>query len=601
MKDKEPNSSDPVKLTTSSQACIDDYSIWKNLTSWVQKKHGGLVHQALHMETTNNGSNRGVIASRPIDQGELLIRLPSSCILSGRTLLHKPDYAKSLRQKSSWMQCVSSFYLASSSNENDNWKPYLDSLPQTYETLFQWSNEEIKTYLKGTTLGAMVLADRTEDSMKTRYQTAVRPVLDELKLLGQEKLSEDDEMKMFLNACMCISTRGFHYSGEGHDEEESYKGPFLLPIIDMLNHNPSKSCTTLQYSEGCFSMVAERPIAQGEEILHSYGDSLTSAQLLQTFGFVMVPPLPSTAEIGNHSKMTPCLTPASLSKSKHLIPACQAMKQSGIPKRLQSKLIELNNQARGGMEEDEEESWEVSDLPIRDEDGILSEDVLIDCNQEVGSNGSNESSSTTDQHQNDDETEPNNNNKNNNHKGLTDELITWMCFQFLPSEAYEELICDDNGNHNKVTTLLDASILEDLYLGILVCRSLLLALNKKLDDYDDENENDDERHETTKQKEPCLCETTNAVVNRLESLLAQEVPPKPPSRGNSVTTTGSTTTIQERAQYGWTVRQEELSNLKVLAIQVSCIMKCLYEELKKGGEIATTEEPNAKRAKMEAE
>ena len=169
------------------------------------------------------------------------------------------------------MQCVVAYYYAMN-HDKDNWKPYLDSLPKTFETLFQWSDTEIKTFLKGTTLGTMVMADRTSGSMTAQYQTAVRPVLAELGLLSS--LEQEDEMTAFQNACMCISTRGFHYSSKDDQESSSimsYPGHFLLPIIDLLNHNPAKKCTTLQYSDGFFCMIAERPIAQGEEIFHSYG------------------------------------------------------------------------------------------------------------------------------------------------------------------------------------------------------------------------------------------------------------------------------------------------------------------------------------------
>ena len=52
-----------------------------------------------------------------------------------------------------------------------------------------------------------------------------------------------------------------------------YRGPFLLPIIDLLNHSSieNKKCTTLRRdtssSNGGFYMIAERHIIKGEEIL----------------------------------------------------------------------------------------------------------------------------------------------------------------------------------------------------------------------------------------------------------------------------------------------------------------------------------------------
>jgi hypothetical protein len=56
---------------------------------------------------------------------------------------------------------------------------------------------------------------------------------------------------------------------------------------------------------------------------------------------------------------------------------------------------------------------------------------------------------------------------------LTDELVTLACLPFLPICAYKE------AGRN----FLDASILDDYFLGKLVCTSLLKAIQSKLETY----------------------------------------------------------------------------------------------------------------------
>lgn len=500
--------------------------VWRNLIDWVQSDHGGHVHTALNLvQSQDDETNRGVFATRSIDKGELLIRLPASCVLSGKSLMQrtcssqKKQYEELLKTKSSWMQCVAAYYHAKK-HSADRWNPYLDSLPHTYETLFQWKEEEVHTYLRGTTLGTMVWTDREEDSMKIRYRRAVKPVLQELDLLLPTK-TEEEEMENFLGACMCISTRGFHHSSSDNnstivtmaetDATSTYQGPFLLPVIDLLNHDQPRACTTLQYQDGTFCMMAERPIEKGEAIVHSYGDSLTSAQLLQTFGFVQL-----TKET---TRINATTTPACLSKTKHLLPACQAIKQSGIPSRVQSKMVDF----------EEQETWIVADILDRDSD-ILAEDILID---------SNSGSSSL----------------------LTDEMITFVCFQFLPNaDVYKEILHDKNA-------VLDSTILDDLYLGILACRSLLLAIDKKLDEYSLV----ESRSESSSSYEKCLCDITNKVPGRIASLLVvvqdKSAEPILQEQGN------------HRSLYGWAIRREEISNLQALCTKVSMIMRGLYDEL----------------------
>jgi hypothetical protein len=144
---------------------------------------------------------------------------------------------------------------------------------------------------------------------------------------------------LFTKAADCVQTRAFHLcadnflTGATQEEEADGGALFLLPGVDMLNHaaDAARRSTSLmrvtalsreaarraaeaaleakgkgggndgkkEYNNNdddatlgglepgsfCFVMRAERPIAAGEEVLHTYGD-LGDAQLLQTYGFV---------------------------------------------------------------------------------------------------------------------------------------------------------------------------------------------------------------------------------------------------------------------------------------------------------------------------
>jgi hypothetical protein len=60
---------------------------------------------------------------------------------------------------------------------------------------------------------------------------------------------------------------------------------------------------------------------------------------------------------------------------------------------------------------------------------------------------------------------------------LSDELITLLCVQFLPDEAYDEIFGESP------SCLLDRSVVDDPYLGNLVCHALLTAIDEKVDAY----------------------------------------------------------------------------------------------------------------------
>lgn len=542
-------------------------TIWNNLVDWVQaKQHGGHVHSSIKLvmiDDATDTSSRGVIASQDIPKGELLIRIPSCCVISGQNLklLSKQQPQEQANNNntttnnntSSWLQCVAAYFLALQPEHYNHWQPYLNSLPSQYETLFQWNNQEIETYLAGTTLGEMVSSDRNEHTFETRYKLAVLPYLKKLGLVTTLTTTNDDthnkqqEWETFLQACMCISTRGFHYDSTtttttttDHNKlnkGNQYNGPFLLPIIDLLNHNPKQACTTLQYDDtsGTFVMVAERDIRKGEDIVHSYGESLTSAQLLQTFGFVM--PLSKTNDYHDHQG----LTPVGLSKTKHFLPACKQIKESTIPNDLASWMESQNM---------DDEHWQVNTLPVRDTN-ILMDDVLVEA--------SSSSSSSL----------------------LTDEMITFFCLQFLPQEAYDEIGGDST---------FDSSILEDFYLGILVSHALLISIHMKLSEYTDVLGT--ERKDSLRFKGASMTVDleSHKIQKRISAQLEQDWQAMEHFQNES-----SHIKNKERAIYGLTIRIEELTNLKALYQTVCSIIDSLHQDQSTESDLQIHPHPPSKR------
>jgi hypothetical protein len=305
---------------------------------------------------------------------------------------------------------------------------------------------------------------------------------------------------------MCISTRGFHLqqqdddNGTSHDNDAPplYHGPYLLPVIDLLNHDPPNKCTTLQRDAATevFTMVAERSIAAKEQVVHSYGD-LTSAQVLQTFGFVPDSHIQRALELDllladNNSS----LTPAVLSKTKDLLVACRKIAQSDYPSQLQAVVT---------SEHMEDEVWEVSNLPTRNIKH-LSEDLTLSSKTLL----------------------------------FSEEIITLVCAQFLPEDAYQEVFGQVE------TTLLDRSILEDYYLGNLVCRSLLTAIDDKLATY-----------------RPSGSVTESNKGPPLHHVLRKLVQAKPNDLASY------------REMYGLTIRIEEMASLEALRKEVEDVVGCL--------------------------
>ena len=304
-------------------------------------------------------------------------------------------------------------------------------------------------------------------------------------VIGDEKANEMEHMyPLFREGCMCISTRAFHMQSPTAEESDTnpndcYQGPYLLPYIDLLNHSPwgsFKHVTTLRRSpDGSFVMLAERDIAIGEEICHSYNSScgtdgssksmqgqnakescsLNSAQLLQTFGFVDVNEaskklLDYCNKKGKHnddSADTANFTPALLTK-KEISHACRQLASSSYPDKLRKFMDNT------GMLD---EGWECWQMPTVEETGTRFELLQFFPDEFIIPFG----------------------------KPLSDdELITTCCLHFLPDEAVKVLLDESTTKEgNRQSLLLGIDALDDCFLGCLVLQTVLNALEEKLNTY----------------------------------------------------------------------------------------------------------------------
>ena len=388
------------------------------------------------------------------------------------------------------------------------------------------------------------------DDLHEQYEHRVEPFLKHIGIFSStstpDNYNNDDDINVkgetpttikkkknfeqFIRASQCISTRGFHMtttrsttstpSRNGATSPSSsingnYDGPFLLPVIDLLNHDPPNKCTTLQrrthnVDDDYFIMIAERDICAGEEVVHSYGDGLTSAQLLQTFGFV---PSKHTDRIiklfknnrkGNSSSSnnnsnteqnnyqattepSPLsfsdsnLTPVSFDKKSHILAACELMKTGkifvnnstsdvAIPRKspyfvntIQEgirKYVTTHNK-NNGYDDEDDPTWDVHDIPHRPMNDTTPDEFLIAIPTPKCYNGSMEQPKDK---------------SNQTHHLLTNELLTFIIAQYLPGEAYEDIFRESDGN-GTVFTHLDHSILEeDPYLRLLVSKTLQIAI-----------------------------------------------------------------------------------------------------------------------------
>ncbi|KAL3809921.1 hypothetical protein ACHAXA_005335 [Cyclostephanos tholiformis] len=251
---------------------------------------------------------------------------------------------------------------------------------------------------------------------------------------------------LFLEGCQCISTRAFHMqqqsspsSAASRDRpDETYHGPYLLPYVDLLNHSPggtSECVTTLRrYDDGSFVLLAERDIASGEEIRHSYDSS------------GMMAAATSTDDDDDGTRTSCGESPGGALNSAQLLRTCALLAESSYPRALRDFMDE------SGLSDDGWEHWEMpTSEELRSRGDLLSsfsdEFVVPFCGT------------------------------------LSDELISVCCLHFLPQDAIDELLGESNDGNRSRNLQFGNEALEDHFLGKLVLRSIVNALDSKLNSY----------------------------------------------------------------------------------------------------------------------
>mmetsp|Transcript_27270 Transcript_27270/g.39946 ORF Transcript_27270/g.39946 Transcript_27270/m.39946 type:complete len:648 (-) Transcript_27270:729-2672(-) len=480
------------------------------------------------------------------------------------------------REASPWLRCLAAlmkilYDRESYSPPSSFFKPYIQSLPPTFDTIStSWSTNEIKSYLRGTALGKLASSDRVIQSkdnddddkkrniLQTKYRQMIQPYLnfvgvntttkdnkwkhDGKKVSSQNDDDDDNDdhgYNLFLYASACLSTRGFHLSQQQKNDEkgnncnnETYTGPYLLPLIDLLNHassstaasaacpNQNQKCTTLQkdINTKSFYMQAERTIQPNEVIRHSYYGNhnnngncdLNSSQLLQTFGFVtdenmilQATSLSSSSTSSFTSFSTPLIksslddthvlkrkrqeyddthktairssinnmiTPASLSKSE-IIKACRDVASSDYPQIVREQMENRRRSRRRHKVhcQNDDDDYDEEDMPWE----IPPPSILDDRNDLLNSLVPGNDILLSNQPDQQEYNVLNN-----------EELITTCVFQFLPIDVYNEYYSSNSGisaalddNYNE-SCMLDIQLLEDYFLGKLVTKSILKVIKQ---------------------------------------------------------------------------------------------------------------------------
>ncbi|NXY86454.1 SETD4 protein, partial [Alcedo cyanopectus] len=230
-------------------------------------------------------TGRGLMTTKALQAGDLIISLPEKCLLTTGTVLSSclGEYIKKWKPPVSPLVALCTFLMAEKhAGEKSLWKPYLDVLPQTYTCPVCWEHNVVT--LLPEPLRKKAQEQKTE--VHDLYMSS-KAFFSSLQPLFAENTGSIFNYSALEWAWCTINTRTVYMKHSQRDcfslEPDIYA---LAPYLDLLNHSPDIQVKAA-YNEQTrsYEIWINSQCKKYEEVFICYGPH-DNQQLLLEYGFV---------------------------------------------------------------------------------------------------------------------------------------------------------------------------------------------------------------------------------------------------------------------------------------------------------------------------
>ena len=244
------------------------------LQRWLKQR--GMEGQAVELRQVGV-EGRGLVATRRIRAGECLLQVPRAAVIDAETAVEKSALARRVREQDGDEWAVMATYLAEAKARSQRGKPtecepYLQALPKSTGCVFEWTEKEVQTLLRGSCV------QDDAKMLQKQLQEAVGMVLEAAKSGGEEA-----EVKLDAKGITWAYSQLLSRMVRLETNENLLS---LVPWADMLNHSTSSNAH-IDWDPQSKTVVlrTDREYDEGEQVYASYGNR-SSGELLLSYGFV---------------------------------------------------------------------------------------------------------------------------------------------------------------------------------------------------------------------------------------------------------------------------------------------------------------------------
>ncbi|PVG02510.1 SET domain-containing protein [Serendipita vermifera] len=325
-----------------------DQNVSHDFLKWFEK-HGGHLNPSVGI-TEFPEMGRGAIALRDIEKDSTLFTIPRDTLLSTRTSTLRKQLGERdwLALGTGWQPLIVAMMWEESKGIDSRWSGYLADLPEEFDTLMFWSEEELDM-LQGSTVRGKI----GKDDVEADYHQKVLPILQRRgDIFDPTLLDTTFSLRRYHINGSRILSRSFHVeewtpetnedegtadnnsdhgdvddasevphvtvdndspfvvdrqpeTGEEEEEEEDEDEDedsekvdhvAMVPMADILNARYGCNNAKLFHEKDVLRMVSTELIPAGSQIWNTYGDPPNS-DLLRQYGHVDLIPCQEKADI----------------------------------------------------------------------------------------------------------------------------------------------------------------------------------------------------------------------------------------------------------------------------------------------------------------
>ncbi|KND92016.1 Ribosomal lysine N-methyltransferase 4, partial [Tolypocladium ophioglossoides CBS 100239] len=244
-------------------------------------------------------AGRGMVATRDIAADATLFTIPRRAIINVHTsklreqlphLFESQGDGDDEQGLDSWGALIMILMYEHLEGESSAWKPYLDVLPETFDTPMFWSDDELSN-LQGSALRHRIGKADAEGMFRANLLPAIRRNPGVFRCSGH--YSDADLIQLAHRMGSTIMAYAFDLeSGADSDADEDgwvedREGKLLMgmvPMADILNADAEFNAH-VNHGDESLTVTSLRPIKAGEEILNYYGPHPNS-ELLRRYGYI---------------------------------------------------------------------------------------------------------------------------------------------------------------------------------------------------------------------------------------------------------------------------------------------------------------------------